>query len=62
MVYVTRLYEPATLQRVSHHYESGLPLSGSSIQELIASHKHLAGFDLCSELYLAHLDIELNTR
>ncbi|KAK4315963.1 hypothetical protein Pmani_012839 [Petrolisthes manimaculis] len=56
------LYEPATLQRVSRHYESGLPLSGSSIQELIASHKHMAGYDLCSELYLAHLDIELHTR
>ncbi|XP_042227091.1 probable cytosolic oligopeptidase A [Homarus americanus] len=55
------LYEPEILHRISHHYESGLPLSGSSIQELIASQNHMAGFDLCSELYLAHLDIQLHT-
>ncbi|XP_045101453.1 organellar oligopeptidase A, chloroplastic/mitochondrial-like [Portunus trituberculatus] len=56
------LQEPAVLQRISQHYESGLPLSGSSIKELLASQNHMAGYDLCSELYLAHLDMELHTR
>uniref|UniRef100_A0A0N7ZC91 oligopeptidase A n=2 Tax=Scylla olivacea TaxID=85551 RepID=A0A0N7ZC91_SCYOL len=56
------LHEPAVLQRISQHYESGLPLSGSSIKELLASQNHMAGYDLCSELYLAHLDMELHTR
>ncbi|XP_071539247.1 uncharacterized protein [Panulirus ornatus] len=54
------LYEPATLHRISRHYESGLPLSGSSIQELISSQNHMAGYDLCGELYLAHLDMQLH--
>ncbi|XP_050721531.1 uncharacterized protein LOC127001252 [Eriocheir sinensis] len=56
------LLEPAILQRISRHYESGLPLSGSSIKELLASQVHMAGYDLCSELYWAHLDMELHTR
>ena len=62
LFYHCRLHEPSVLQRISHHHESGLPLSGSSIKELLASQNHMAGYDLCSELYLAHLDMELHTR
>ncbi|KAK8742202.1 hypothetical protein OTU49_002174 [Cherax quadricarinatus] len=55
------LCEPNTLQQISCHYDSGLPLSESAIQDLIASQNHMAGYDLCSELYLAHLDMQLHS-
>lgn len=55
------LYEPSILERVSHHYESGLPLSGSSMEDIIGSRNHMSGYDLCSELYIAHLDMQLYT-
>ncbi|XP_037798233.1 oligopeptidase A-like [Penaeus monodon] len=55
------LYQPEVLERVSCHYDSGLPLSGSSIKDIIASRNHMAGFDICSELYIAHLDIQLHS-
>ncbi|KAK7066526.1 hypothetical protein SK128_022364 [Halocaridina rubra] len=55
------LYEPSILERMSQHYESLLPLSGSSIQDIIGSRNHMAAYDLCSELYLAHLDMLLHT-
>ncbi|CAL4088734.1 unnamed protein product, partial [Meganyctiphanes norvegica] len=54
------LYDPSTLQRISCHYESGLPLSGSSIKDIIASQNHMAAYDLCNELYLSHLDLQLH--
>ncbi|XP_045618948.1 uncharacterized protein [Procambarus clarkii] len=55
------LNEPSILQRISRHYDSGLPLSRTTIENLIASQNHMAGYSLCSELYLAHLDMQLYT-
>ncbi|XP_064092424.1 uncharacterized protein LOC135205590 [Macrobrachium nipponense] len=55
------LHEPSVLERISRHYESGLPLSGSSITDIIASLNHMSGFDLCKELYYSHLDMQLYT-
>ncbi|XP_069701808.1 uncharacterized protein [Periplaneta americana] len=55
------LYDKNTMNLISGHVESGEPLPSDLMQQLLASQKHLAGYDLCRELYLASLDLELYT-
>ncbi|XP_076033744.1 uncharacterized protein LOC143020770 isoform X2 [Oratosquilla oratoria] len=55
------LYEQSTLEDISSHYESGMPLKGSSVEDLMATRSHMAAYDLCSALYLSHLDLALHT-
>nr|CAD7592199.1 unnamed protein product [Timema genevievae] len=56
-----RLYEPSTLANISSHYESGKPLPDDIVDKLCRVRQHLAGYDLCQELYLSALDLELHT-
>nr|CAD7194026.1 unnamed protein product [Timema douglasi] len=58
---VARLYEPSTLANISSHYESGKPLPDDIVDKLCKVRQHLAGYDLCQELYLSALDLELHT-
>nr|CAD7409726.1 unnamed protein product [Timema poppensis] len=55
------LYEPSTLANISSHYESGKPLPDDIVDKLCKVRQHLAGYDLCQELYLSALDLELHT-
>lgn len=53
------LYDPATIEAVSGHYSSEEPLPQDIIQNLKNIRQHMAGYNLCKELYLSKLDLEL---
>lgn len=54
------LYEPKVLNSISSHYKTADPLSESLIQALQYKRTHLAGHDMCQELFLSALDIEMH--
>lgn len=56
------LYDQNTIDLISGHVESGEPLPPPMLQQLCLSHKHMPGYELCKELYLASLDLELHTK
>ncbi|XP_076290376.1 uncharacterized protein LOC143213909 isoform X1 [Lasioglossum baleicum] len=55
------LYEPLILQQISSHNDTGEPLSAEMIKMLKSSKSHLAGYNLCKELYLSRFDLELHS-
>ncbi|XP_012225028.1 uncharacterized protein [Linepithema humile] len=55
------LYEPFVLQKISQHYETKQPLSAETMESIKKMRSHLAGYKLCKELYLSHLDLELHS-
>nr|CAD7396192.1 unnamed protein product [Timema cristinae] len=55
------VYEPSTLASIGSHYESRKPLPDDIVDKLCKVRQHLAGYDLCQELYLSALDLELHT-
>ncbi|XP_021916565.1 probable cytosolic oligopeptidase A isoform X2 [Zootermopsis nevadensis] len=55
------LYNQNTIDLISGHVETGDPLPSSMMQQLCLGQKHMAGYELCRELYLASLDLELHT-
>lgn len=55
------LYEPQVLASVSSHYKTADPLSDQLIQGIQKKRVHLAGHDICQELFLSALDVELHT-
>ncbi|KAG5324823.1 COPDA oligopeptidase, partial [Pseudoatta argentina] len=55
------LYEPFMLQNISEHYETEEPLPAEAIDSIKKMRSHLAGYKLCKELYLSHLDLELHS-
>lgn len=57
-----RLYEPFMLQKISGHYETEQPLPVEVIEGIRKMRSHFAGYKLCKELYLSHLDLELHSR
>ena len=52
-----RLYHPQILTGLSGHWSSNEPLSPQIIETLSQSRKHLAGYELCNELYLSAVDL-----
>lgn len=60
--FIDRLYEPFVLQKISSHYETMQPLPMEIIDNIKNMRSHLAGYKLCKELYLSHLDLELHSR
>lgn len=50
------------LQKISEHYETKQPLPVEAIESIKKMRSHLAGYKLCKELYLSHLDLELHSR
>jgi hypothetical protein len=56
-----RLYDPNTIALISGHVENGEPLPSSMLQQLSLAQRHMTGYELCRELYLASLDLELHT-
>jgi oligopeptidase A len=61
MLLPRRLYDQNTIDLISGHIESGEPLPPSMMQQLCLAQKHMTGYELCRELYLASLDLELHT-
>jgi oligopeptidase A len=61
MFVLHRLYTQTTIDLISGHVESGEPFPSPMMQQLCLGQKHMAGYDLCRELYLASLDLELHT-
>jgi oligopeptidase A len=57
-----RLYDQNTVNLISGHVESGEPLPSAMLQQIYLAQKHMPGFELCKELYLASLDLELHTK
>uniref|UniRef100_A0A1B0DHY8 Peptidase M3A/M3B catalytic domain-containing protein n=2 Tax=Phlebotomus papatasi TaxID=29031 RepID=A0A1B0DHY8_PHLPP len=56
------LYNPTTLKEISSHYATEDPLTDAMVKSIQASRTHLAGYDLCQELYFSALDMELHAR
>lgn len=54
------LYNATTLKAISSHYSTEDQLPDNKIQAIQQSKSHLAGFDLCEEIYLSTLDLELH--
>ncbi|GBP08758.1 Probable cytosolic oligopeptidase A [Eumeta japonica] len=55
------LYEPATVQALSGHYATDEPLPDAIIHNLQNLRSHMSGYNLCKELYLSKLDLELHS-
>ncbi|XP_029042450.2 LOW QUALITY PROTEIN: probable cytosolic oligopeptidase A [Osmia bicornis bicornis] len=53
------LYEPFVLQQISGHQHTGEPLPADAIETVKIKKTHLAGYNLCKELYLSRFDLEL---
>lgn len=56
------LYHENVLKSISSHYSNDEPLSEKHLTAIIHNRKHLAGYNLCRELYHSSLDIELHRR
>lgn len=54
------LYEPFVIQAISSHYATQEPLPTEIVQNLDRVRKHMAGYQLCKELYLSKLDLEFH--
>lgn len=53
------LSDYGTMSKVSGHFESGEPMDRDLFQQLNQSAIHMSATDLCQQLYLSALDIEL---
>jgi Zn-dependent oligopeptidase len=51
----------AVVKQMSAHFDSGEKLSDDQVRNLLRSRKHMAAFDLCHQLYLSTVDLELYT-
>jgi Zn-dependent oligopeptidase len=64
-IYVTKYvmenwaYNPQFLKRITYDQESGGSLDDITIQNIIDSRYHMPGYNLCKELYLSSLDVDL---
>lgn len=56
------LYHQNTIKNISGHFTHEELIPDDLIAAIQGSRKHLAGYDLCRELYVARLDIELHHR
>lgn len=56
------LYHENNIKNISGHFVSEEQLSDDLVIAIKEQRKHLAGFRLCSELYIASLDLELHSK
>ncbi|XP_058445531.1 uncharacterized protein LOC131426664 [Malaya genurostris] len=61
-VLTSLLRDSDVIRSISSHYGSGETLPDALIQSIQKRCTHLAGYDLCRELYFANLDLELHLR
>lgn len=55
------LYNKNVIDSISCHCDSEDKLPQQMFQSLVNMHEHMAGLDLCQELYLSALDLELHS-
>ncbi|XP_078046938.1 uncharacterized protein LOC144475186 [Augochlora pura] len=55
------LYEPSVLQQISSHDTTGESLPADMVKMLRSTKSHLAGYNLCKELYLSRFDLEMHS-
>ncbi|XP_071451986.1 uncharacterized protein [Hetaerina americana] len=55
------LTDVKVIKDVSGHYQTGEPISEEVARILATERQQLAGYDLCRELYLSDLDLELHS-
>lgn len=53
------LYDTKTLQSITGHYENDEPLSREMADNIKKLRQHMAGYDLCNEIYRSNLDLEI---
>ncbi|KPI97181.1 Oligopeptidase A [Papilio xuthus] len=53
------VYDPHTIHAISGHYNTEEPLPDDIVQNLHNVRRHMSGYELCQELYLSRLDLEL---
>ena len=56
------LYNENVLKSISSHYSTEDSLPEKHVQAILQHRKHLAGFNLCRDLYHSHLDLDLHTK
>ncbi len=56
-----RLYTPDFLSALSGHWSNNEPLSQELVDRLCLSKHHMAGYDLCHELFKASYDMAFHT-
>lgn len=56
------LYDAEILKSITAHYSNDEPLPDKYVNAFMQNRKHLAGFNLCRQLYFSDLDVELNTK
>ncbi|XP_026761172.2 uncharacterized protein LOC113520107 [Galleria mellonella] len=56
------LYDPHTIQEISSHYRSDEPLPDDIMKNLQNVRRHMSGYELCRELYLSRLDLEMHSK
>lgn len=56
------LYNENILKSITSHYSNDDPLPEKHVAAVLSQRKHLAGFNLCRDLYHSSLDIELHTK
>ncbi|ODM94287.1 putative cytosolic oligopeptidase A [Orchesella cincta] len=47
------------VKEISSHFDSGESLPDEQVRDLLRKKKHMAAFDLCNQLYLSSVDLEL---
>ncbi|XP_014215125.1 probable cytosolic oligopeptidase A [Copidosoma floridanum] len=55
------LYQPRVLKLISRHVDTGESLDDDMIQKLREARYHMAGYNLCKELYLCKFDLDLHS-
>lgn len=58
-VLINFLDDPKVLKQISSHYVSGETLDEKYFNSILIQKQSMAGYNMCNELYLANLDIEL---
>lgn len=56
------LYDPYTIRAISGHFSTDEPLPDDILKNLQNIRSHMSGYDLCNELYLSRLDLDLHSK
>ncbi|XP_055539184.1 uncharacterized protein LOC129726474 [Wyeomyia smithii] len=59
-VLTSLLQDPDVIRSISSHYGTGETLPDQCVESIQKRHTHLAGYELCRELYFSNLDLELH--
>ena len=57
-----RLYNPTILKSISKHCETEEQLNNQQISDILTLRRHMAGYDICKELFISDYDMQLHSR